>query len=223
MDSTHKDYEAIATTKTILLVDDHAVLRAGLRAILASSKHAFIIEEAECFEEAMAKMRYRRCDAVVLDVSMPGKSGIETLCEIKKQFPRIPVLMLSVYAERDYGLRALKEGAAGCLDKSAAPEKLLDAVTRILAGGRYITPELAEALADQVAAGTDSALHDSLTRREFEVFLLLAQGTSATDAAKQLSLSAKTIYSHRRNILDKLGLASNADVAVYAYRNQLLW
>lgn len=207
--------------KNILLVDDHAVVRAGLRAILESSKHAVNIEEAGCFEEAMAKVRDCACDAVVLDISMPGKSGIETLRQIKKRFPDLPVLMLSVHADRDYGIRALREGATGCLDKSAAPENLLDALTKVLAGKRYITPELGEILANHMDVGPSGTLHESLTHREFEVFRLIGLGASTAEVADKLSLSPKTVHTHRRSILDKLGLASNADIVGYAHRHKL--
>ena len=205
----------------ILLVDDHPVVRAGLRSILESSKFSVTVEEAGCFEEAMDKVRHCELDAVILDISMPGKSGIETLRQIKKLHATMPVLILSIHADLDYGIRALKAGAAGCLDKSVAPEKLLEAIETILAGKRYITPEMGAHLAGHLAEVGNHLLHEILSVREFEVFRLLSSGIRTADVAKQLFLSPKTVHSHRRNILHKLELDSNADIVRYAYEQKL--
>jgi DNA-binding NarL/FixJ family response regulator len=207
--------------KNILLVDDHLVVRAGLRAILELSEISITVEEAGCFGEAMDKVRHCKLDAVVLDISMPGKSGIEVLRQIKKERAALPVLILSVHANLDYGVRALRAGAAGCLDKSAAPEMLLEAIEKILAGKRYITQEMGERLADHMTEVGSHVPHEVLSDREFEVFHLLAGGIRTADVAKQLYLSPKTIYSHRRNILYKLGLESNSDIVRYAFEHHL--
>jgi DNA-binding NarL/FixJ family response regulator len=206
----------------ILLVDDHAVVRAGLRAILESTGKSVFVEEASCFDEAMSKVRRGSWDAVILDVTMPGKSGLETLRHIKKENSSLPVLMLSVHSDQDYGVRALKAGASGYLDKSAAPERLLDAITKILAGRRYVSPEFGENLAAQVVGETGQDSHQILTDREFEVFRLIAAGVRTAEIAEILSISPKTVHSHRRNILKKLGLNSNADMVRYAYEHHLV-
>ncbi|MDX1428634.1 MAG: response regulator transcription factor [Rhodothermales bacterium] len=207
---------------SILLVDDHAVVRAGLRAILESREKPITVEEASCFEEALAKVRQRSWDAMILDVSLPGKSGLEILKQIKKEYPSLPVLMLSIHPDRDYGVRALRAGASGCLEKSAAPELLLDALERILAGRRYVSPELSEILVAQLAGENPQDLHEILTDREFEIFRLVAAGNSTSEIARKLSISAKTVHSHRRNILKKLDLKSNTDVVRYAFQHGLV-
>jgi DNA-binding NarL/FixJ family response regulator len=206
----------------ILLVDDHAVVRAGLRAILESMGDPVSVEEAECSEEAMAKVRQRPWNAVILDVSLPGRGGFETLKQIKKEYPSLPVLILSIHSDRDYGMRALKAGASGYLDKSAAPERLLEAVAKVLGGRRYVSPELSEILAAHLAGETWSDSHDVLTDRELEVFCLITAGNSTAEVAHKLSLSPKTVHSHRRSILRKLDLKSNMDIVRYAYQHRLV-
>lgn len=206
----------------ILLVDDHAVVRAGLRAILESAGKPVSVEEAECSEEAIAKVRQRTWDAVILDVSLPGRDGFGTLKQIKKEYPSLPVLMLSIYPERDYGVRALQAGASGYLNKSVAAERLLKAVTTIVAGRRYVSPELSEILAAQVAGETRSGSHDALSDRELDVFRLIVSGDSTAEVARRLSLSPKTVHSHRRNILRKLNLKTNTDMVRYAYQHGLI-
>jgi two-component system invasion response regulator UvrY len=206
----------------IIVVDDHAVVRKGLRAILESSRDRVSVEEASCFEEAMAKVRKAHFDAVILDFTLPGKSGLDTLRQIKKERPTLPVLMLSVHRDRDYGVRTLKAGAAGYLDKSAAPERLLEAVERVLRGRRYLSSELSEHLAEKIADDAALQPHEQLSEREFEVFCLIAFGASTAEAAEKLSLSPKTVHTHRRGILNKLNLKSNADMVRYAYQHRLI-
>lgn len=206
----------------ILLVDDHAIVRAGLRTILESTGEPMLVEEASCFDEAMTKVRQGFWDAVVLDISLPDKSGLEALKQIKKEYSTLPVLLLSIHSERDYGARALKAGASGYLDKCAAPEQLIGAVAKILAGRRYISPDFGEILAAQLTGDTHQAAHQILAAREFEVFRLIAAGNRATDIAQSLSISPKTVHSHRRNILKKLGLHSNAEMVRYAFQHELI-
>jgi DNA-binding NarL/FixJ family response regulator len=205
----------------ILLVDDHAVVRAGLRAILESTGDPVSVEEAECSEEAMAKVRQRPWDAVILDLSLPGRGGFEILKQIKTEYPSLPVLILSIHPDRDYGVRALKDGAAGYLEKSAAPERLLEAVAKVLGGRRYVSPELSEILAAHLAGETGQLSHDVLTNRELEVFRLITAGNSTAEVARKLSLSPKTVHSHRRSILRKLDLKSNTDIVRYAFQHGL--
>lgn len=205
-----------------LLVDDHAVVLEGLRAILESSGLSVSVEEASCFEQAMGKIRGASFDIVILDVSLPGRSGLDILRQIKKERPALPVLVLSVHTDRDYGVRALKAGAAGYLDKSVAPEHLLEAVERVSRGRRYVSAELSEFLAEKVADDAVLRPHELLSDREFEVFRLIATGVSTAEVAEKLSLSPKTVHTHRRGILDKLSLKSNSDIVRYAYQQQLV-
>lgn len=210
------------SAKNILLVDDHPVVRAGVRAILESMPGTPSVEEAEGSEEALAKVRQGPWDAVILDISLPGRGGFETLKLIKKEFPSLPVLMLSIHPDRDYGVRALKAGASGYLEKSALPERLREAVTKVLVGRCYVTPELSELLAAQLAGESWSDAHDILTDREFEVFRHISNGSSTAEVARTLSLSPKTVHSHRRSILTKLDLKSNTDIVRYAYQHGLV-
>ncbi len=205
----------------ILLVDDHAVVRAGLRAVLESTNDPVTVEEASCFAEAMTKLRQRHWDAVILDLSLPGKSGLEVLKEIRRTDSRLPVLVLSFHSEREYGVRTLKAGASGYLDKSASREELLEATRRILAGRRYVSAELSECLVAEIAGEHYCDPHDILTDRELEVFRLISTGNSTAETARTLSISVKTAYSHRHNILKKLAGKSNADIVRYAYEHGL--
>lgn len=206
----------------IMVVDDHAVVRKGLRAILESSRERVSVEEAGSFEEAMRKVRHAHFDAVILDITLPGKSGLDALRQIKKERPALPVLMLSVHRDRDYGVRTLKAGAAGYLDKSATPEHLLEAIERVLCGRRYLTSELSEYLAEKIADDAALSPHELLSEREFEVFSLISVGISTAEVAAKLSLSPKTVHTHRRGILNKLNLKSNADMVRYAYQHRLI-
>jgi len=206
----------------ILLVDDHAVVRKGVRAILESSGDPVSVAEAATFEAAVVKLRRQSWDAVVLDISLPGKSGLNLLKQIKQEYPSIPVLILSVHPDHEYGIRALKIGAAGYLDKSTAPEQLLDAVNKILKGKRYISTEFSEILAAQMAGELDMDPSNTLTNREFEVFRLISVGNSTAEVARTLSISPKTVHSHRRNILEKLALNSNAEIVRYAMQRGLI-
>ena len=204
----------------ILLVDDHAVVRSGIRTILEDHLEAVDVVEAANGDAALALLG-DKLDVVVLDLSMPGRSGIDLLAEIKHRHPKLPVLILSFHAEEHFAVRALRAGAAGYLAKSAAPEELVAAVTKVSRGGRYVT----EGVAERLAAGLDKtpgALHDSLSDREFDVLRGLASGQSVSDLAAQLHLSVKTISTYRARLLEKMGMASNAELTRYALQNGLV-
>ncbi len=205
----------------ILLVDDHAVVRKGLKSILGSSSKPIEVEEAETGEQALELIRARHWDAVILDIILPGRDGIEVLKRIKSERPELPVLMLSIYPAEQYGMRVLKAGASGYLNKSVAPEKLVEAVERILGGRSYVSPELAEQLVGQLT-GQEPHGHQVLSDREYRVFLMIASGMTPAHIACQLSLSVKTIHTHRSRILAKMGMKSNAELMRYALRHQLL-
>jgi two-component system, NarL family, invasion response regulator UvrY len=207
----------------VLLVDDHDVVRKGIRAILEDRFAALAISEASGGDEALAALAAPGAafDAVVLDLSMPGRSGIELLAEIKHRNPGLPVLIMSLHGEEQFAVRALRAGASGYLTKSAASEQLVAAFERIVRGGRYISESLAERLA--IAAGGDTgAPHDCLSDREFEVMRGIASGESVSEIAERIHLSVKTVSTYRARLLDKMGMTTNAELTRYAIQNGLV-
>ena len=204
----------------VLLVDDHDVVRKGIRAILEDRFAAIDIREASGGDEALDALS-APFDAVILDLSMPGRSGIDLLAEIKHRHAKLPVLIMSLHGEEQFAVRALRAGAAGYLTKSAASEQLISAFERIVRGGRYISEALAERLA--VAAGGDpGAPHDRLSDREFEVMRGIASGESVSEIADRIHLSVKTVSTYRARLLDKMGMATNAELTRYAIQNGLV-
>jgi DNA-binding NarL/FixJ family response regulator len=206
----------------ILIVDDHPIVRQGLRQLLAESADVGEIAEAAHGHEVIELVRQSDWDAVVLDIGLPGRGGIEILKDIKRERPRLPVLILSMHPEDQYAIRALRAGAAGYLTKDAATEKLLEAIRRITEGGRFITAELAERLALELTADVTQSPHTSLSDREFEVLRLIGSGLSVGDIADRLSLSVKTVSTYRARILDKMRMKNNAELMQYVLTNRLL-
>jgi two-component system, NarL family, invasion response regulator UvrY len=204
----------------MLLVDDHEIVRKGIRSILEDRFPSIAISEAADGDGALAVLE-NPFDAVVLDLSMPGRSGIDLLAEIKHRHPKLPVLIMSLYGEQQFAVRALRAGASGYLTKSAAPEELVGAIERILRGGRYITETLAQRLA-AAAAGVDAAPHDQLSDREFEVMRGIASGESVGNIAERLHLSVKTVSTYRARLLDKMGMENNSELTRYAIQNGLV-
>jgi two-component system, NarL family, invasion response regulator UvrY len=204
----------------VLLVDDHDVVRKGIRAILEDRFAAIAIREASTGDEALAALA-EPFDAVVLDLSMPGRSGIDLLTEIKHRHPKLPVLIMSLHGEEQFAVRALRAGASGYLTKSAASEQLIAAFERIVRGGRYISEALAERLAVSAGGGTD-APHDRLSDREFEVMRGIASGESVSEIADRIHLSVKTVSTYRARLLDKMGMTTNAELTRYAIHNGLV-
>jgi DNA-binding NarL/FixJ family response regulator len=204
----------------VLLVDDHVVVRKGLRKILEDRGEALEISEAGSGEEALAALREHH-DGVILDLTMPGRSGIELLVEIKHRFPDLPVLIMSLHAEEQFAVRALRAGASGYLTKSAAPEQLAAAFDRIMRGGRYISEAVAERLAAG-ASGAASAPHEQLSDREFEVMRGIASGETVSEIAARMHLSVKTVSTYRARLLDKMGMENNAELTRYAIQNGLV-
>jgi two-component system, NarL family, invasion response regulator UvrY len=204
----------------VLLVDDHDVVRKGIRAILEDRFAAIAIREASSGDEALAALT-DPFDAVVLDLSMPGRSGIDLLTEIKHRYPKLPVLIMSLHGEEQFAVRALRAGASGYLTKSAASEQLIAAFERIVRGGRYISEALAERLAVSAGGGTD-APHDRLSDREFEVMRGIASGESVSEIADRIHLSVKTVSTYRARLLDKMGMTTNAELTRYAIQNGLV-
>lgn len=204
----------------VLLVDDHDVVRKGIRAILEDRFASIAICEASGGDEALAALS-APFDAVVLDLSMPGRSGIDLLTEVKHRYPRLPVLIMSLHGEEQFAVRALRAGASGYLTKSAASEQLVAAFERIVRGGRYISETLAERLA-MAAGGETGAPHDRLSDREFEVMRGIASGESVSEIADRIHLSVKTVSTYRARLLEKMGMSSNAELTRYAIQNGLV-
>ncbi|VAW77339.1 Two-component transcriptional response regulator, LuxR family [hydrothermal vent metagenome] len=206
----------------VLIADDHAIVRAGLKQLLSECPDVSATDEATNSYEALKKIREHNWDVVLLDISMPEKIGLETLKQIKSERPTLAVLVLSMHAEGPYALRALKAGAAGYLTKECIPEQLLEAVTKVAEGGKYITPALAEKLACALDSSVMEAPHEALSNRELQVFQLLATGKQVGQIGKVLSLSTKTVSAHRANILKKMQMKNNAELMFYAIDNDLV-
>jgi len=206
----------------LAIADDHAIVRRGMRQIVAEGGDIEIVGEAADYGELSALLRRHACDVLLLDIAMPGKNGIEILKSVRAQYPRLKVLVLSMYPEELYALRALRAGAAGYLTKSSAPEKLLEAIRQVAAGRRFITPQLAEALADRIAEPAERPLHEALTDREFQVLRLLASGRRLSEVAAELALSPKTVSVYRARVLEKLRVRTNAELARYAVEHGLI-
>jgi two-component system invasion response regulator UvrY len=204
----------------ILIVDDHSVVRQGLKRILSSDAR-FTVEEASSGGAALSEIRDKTWSLIFLDLSLPDRNGLDVLKQIKEQRPSLPVLILSMHADEEYAVRAIRAGAAGYLTKDSAPEEMLAAVDRVLAGGRYIMPALAEKIALGAAEGRTGAAHERLSDRELQVLLLIASGKTVSEIAAQLFLSVKTVSTHRAHILQKMGLRNNAELMHYAMRHAL--
>jgi DNA-binding NarL/FixJ family response regulator len=206
----------------VLVADDHAIVRRGLRQILAETPDILVGAEAATAAEVRQVVREQRFSAVVLDISLPGASGLELLADLRKERPELPVLILTVHSEDQYAVRAIKAGAAGFLTKESAPERLIEAVRKVAAGGRYVSEGLAERLASALAADGKGAPHERLSNREFEILKLLASGNTVSEVAVQLSLSVKTVSTHRTRILKKMDMRTNAELTTYAVRCRLV-
>src|SRR5687767_8745380 len=205
----------------ILIVDDHPIVRRGLRETLAVEPDITVVAEAARSEEVMHALAAHRCDVVLLDLSLPGRGGLDVLKDIQRDSPQVRVLVVSTYSETQYALRAIRAGAAGYLVKTSAPEELVRAVRSVMDSGRYITEGVAAALADYARENVRRAAHDHLSDREHEVFRLLVTGLTISQIAEHLSLSVKTISTYRRRLGDKLRLHSTADLVRYAVELRL--
>lgn len=207
----------------ILIVDDHAIVRRGLREILSEDPNTVLVAgEAGDVDQALRELSASAWDVVLLDLSLPGRGGLELLSEIKQRYPNLPVLVLSVHPEEQYAVRVLKAGAAGYLNKDTAPTELASAVQRIIGGSRYITASVADRLAAQLAAPSTGAPHEQLSDREFDVLRRIASGKTVGEIAEELSLSVKTVSTYRTRILAKMGMHSNAELTHYAVKNGLV-
>jgi len=205
----------------VLLVDDHAVVRQGLKQILTESIPEVRFGDADSGEQALRKARSEAWDIVILDISLPGKSGLEVLKELRQSYPRLPVLVLSMHPEEQFAVRALKAGAAGYVTKRTAAKELTAAVRKVLSGGRYVSDSLAERLAVEIQAGSGPP-HERLSDREYQVFRMLAMGKTVKEIGERLSLTPQTVSTHRARILEKMSMATNADLTQYAIQSRLL-
>ncbi len=212
----------------VLICDDHQIVRQGIKMILADAPDIALAGEAANGPDALAHARAGAIDVVLLDIAMPQRDGLDILRQLKAEFPRLPVLMLSTYPDRQYAVRSLKLGAAGYLNKSADAEQLTEAIRRAASGKLFITPGVAELLAGALGASTDGAaapeapLHERLSHREYQVFRLLAAGRSVSEIADQLALAANTVSTYRARILDKTGVRNDVELALYAVRQEII-
>ena len=206
----------------ILMADDHAIVREGLKHIIAKTDDMTIAGEADNGQQLLDKVREQRFDVLLLDIGMPGRNGLEVLKQIKTDLPRLPVLVLTIYPEEQYALRVLRAGASGYLTKESAPERLVEAIRKVSAGGRYVSPTLAERLAVEAAGDISKPLHESLSDREYQVFCMIALGKTASEIADELSLSVKTISTHRARLLQKMQMKNNSELTHYAMQNHLV-
>lgn len=207
----------------VMIVDDHAILRAGVREMLADEADLKVVAEAGSAEEALQLLNSgTEVDVVILDVTLPGQSGIELLKTLRRDRPDLQILVLSMHPERSFAVRLMRAGANGYVPKMIVPEELVRAVRAVGSGRRYITPIVAELLASEAAAEEDGPLHNRLSERELQVFTRIARGVSPAVMAAELGLSVKTVSTYRARILEKMGMRSNAEIAAYAVRNQLV-
>jgi len=206
----------------VLIADDHAVFRRGLRETLAEGFSRITFGEARTAQEALDHVRRQDWDVVILDISMPGKSGLDILDELKRLRPKLPILLLSMHPEEQFARRALKAGAAGYLTKDSVPEELKEAVRRVVVGGRYVSATLAEKLAVDLREGADRPIHELLSDREFQVLRMIASGKTVKQIAEEIALSVKTVSTYRGRILEKTGMKTNAELIRYALQSQLV-
>lgn len=206
----------------VVLCDDHAVLRRGIRDTLTESPEIGVTGEAGSYPELREVLRKAACDVLLLDLNLPGRGGLEVLASIKESYPDIKVLIVSMYPEDQYALRCLKAGAHGYANKAGDPVQLIAAVQTVMQGRKYLTPEVAQLLADSLAQPTSELPHESLSERELQTLVKIASGRRLSDIAEELMLSPKTVSVYRARVLEKLRLTNNAELTVYAIRNRLV-
>ncbi|MDB6026702.1 MAG: Response regulator, LuxR family [Verrucomicrobiales bacterium] len=209
-------------TKKILVADDHSIVRKGLKDTLEDELGNVTIGEAENGREVLDMVRKEKWDLLLLDINMEGRSGLEVLEELRKTNPKLPVLILSMYPEEELAVRALKQGAAGYLSKRRASEEMVDAVKKVLAGGRYISATVAEKLAADLQRESQQPLHESLSNREFQVMRMIAMGRSLKEIGVELSISAKTVGTYHTRLFQKMGMNSDIELTRYALINKLV-
>ncbi|OOZ37515.1 response regulator [Solemya velesiana gill symbiont] len=206
----------------VLIADDHAIVRQGLKAILDYTDDLVVAGEAADGHEVIKKLREGHWDVLLLDIAMPGMAGIEALNRVRAENKKLPVLILSIYPPEQYAIRLLKSGASGYMTKESAPEQLVMAIRMIAEGRKYISPEVGELLNEQLLGDSEQSLHESLSNREYQVFCRIASGETVGEIAESLSLSVKTISTYRSRILEKLHVKNNAELTYYAFKHGLV-
>ena len=206
----------------IIIADDHAVVRKGLKQIFEETVDLVVTGEASSGNELLEKIRIEKYDVVILDISMPGKDGLDTLKELKNEFADLLVLIFTMYPEEQYALRVLKAGASGYINKESEPEELLSAIRKVTRGRKYISPTLAELLASNLDTDGKTPLHETLSDREYQVMCLISSGRTPTEIASELTLSVNTISTYRLRILEKMNMKNNAELTHYAVKNHLV-
>jgi DNA-binding NarL/FixJ family response regulator len=206
----------------ILIADDHAIIRRGLKQILLEEYPSAVIEEVNDAEGVIKKTGSDEWDIIISDLSMPGRSGLDVVQHVKQNFPKLPVLILSIHPEEQYAIRVLKAGAAGYLSKDAATEELVKAVQRVLQGRKYISPAIAEKMADELDLDVSKPPHEVLSDREFDVFKMIAAGQTVSEIAEQLSLSITTVSTYRARIMVKMDMKTNAELTRYGLETKLI-
>ena len=207
---------------SVLIADDHTVVRQGLKQILSTDKQMSVVAEAANGNEVLRALERVKVDVLILDVTMPGKNGLDTLKEVKRNYPALPVLVLSMHPEDQFAIRMLRAGASGYITKESAPEELVEALRKVCSGGKYVSPQLAEKLAVFIEDDNTRAPHERLSDREFEILRMLALGKTVTEVADELLLSVKTVSTYRSRVLDKMKMTTNAELTRYALQSGLI-
>ncbi|MCK4329398.1 response regulator transcription factor [candidate division WOR-3 bacterium] len=206
----------------ILVADDHTIVREGLKQIVAETHDMIVADEASNGQEVLSKVRKMAFDIIVLDISMPGRSGLDILKQLKHQRPKLPVLILSIHPEDQYAIRVLKAGASGYLTKESSPDELITAIRKVSLGGKYITSSLSEMLASSLDIDFDKSIHKTLSDREYQVMCLIASGKKIKEIAEKLSLSVSTINTYRFHIMRKMNMKNNSELIYYAIKHELI-
>jgi DNA-binding NarL/FixJ family response regulator len=206
----------------IFIADDHAIVREGLKQIIAEISDMVVVDEASNGHEAISKVLKNNYDIIVLDISMPGISGLDVLKQIKSIKPLIPIMILSMHPEEQYAIRVFRAGAHGYLTKESAADELITAIRKVVSGGKYVSSSLAEKLAFDLEIGGEKPLHENLSDREYQVLCMIASGGTVKEIAEEISLSVKTVSTHRSHILDKMQMHNNAELIHYAIKNSLI-
>ena len=206
----------------VIIVDDHPIVRQGLKQILSEEPDMTVFGEAQNSQEVLQLISEQDWDIVVLDITLPGRGGLDVLKEIKHERPKLPVLILSIHPEDQYAVRAFKAGASGYLTKESAPQELVRAIRKILRGGKYVSSALAEKLAFDLETEEKRPIHETLSDREYQVMLMIASGKSTSAIAEEMALSMKTVSTYRARILEKMKMKTNADITYYVIKNKLI-
>ena len=206
----------------VLVVDDHPIVREGLKQILSDTEDILVVDEADSGQAVLSSAARSNFYVVLLDISMPGRDGLEVLRELKQQKPKLPVLILSMYPEEHYAVRVLRAGASGYLTKSSAPDELISAIRKVASGRKYISSTLAERLTYELDRDADRPMHEVLSDREYQVMHMISTGKSVKEIAEALGLSVKTVSTYRSRIMEKMNMKNNAEIVLYAVQNKLI-